>query len=142
MEAVQTQRKDFGFSINTATGRVTLEDFTLDSDGSDTGKNGITITRFQRGVISRVEVKDQDNHGIEFLKGNLSTFRDLQCNTNGGDGFKVNASDNNCNACVFSNIECTGNTGWGFNLESGDDNWLYGVTCQGNTGGGLICNDY
>ena len=130
-----------GITINTATGRILLEDFTFDSDGSDAGKNGITITRFQRGVVSRVEVKNQSNHGIEFLKGNLSSFRDIQCSSNGGDGFKVNASDNNCNACVFSNIDCSSNTGWGFNLNSGDDNWLFGIIAQSN-GNGIRINDY
>lgn len=130
-----------GITINTSTGRVLLEDFTFDSDGSDAGKNGITITEFRRGVISRVAVLNQSNHGIEFLKGNLSSFRDLQLVTNGGDGIKVNASDTNCNACVFSNIDGTSNTGWGFNLNAGNENWCIGITCQTN-GNGIRINGY
>lgn len=138
---IEKQADIVGITINTSTGRVLLEDFTLDSDGSDSGKNGITITEFRRGVISRVEVRDQSNHGIEFLKGNLSAFRDLQLISNGGDGLKVNASDVNCNACIFSNIDASSNTGWGFNIEDGNENWCIGITCQSN-GNGIRVNGY
>ena len=129
-----------GITINTNE-YVLLEHFTLNA-GTNT-QNGITITEWARGIMNDIAVKSQGSHGVEFIKGNLSTFRDCIFTSNSGDGFKVNGTHDgpNTNACVFQNLDCRSNTGWGFNLENGRANYGVGISCQNNTGGGIRLND-
>ena len=125
-----------------AAATVALENFSVDTDDDVTDtSNGITITKFSRSLVANVRVSDNGGHGIEFIEGNLSTFRDIISINNDGDGFKVNgASPPNANACSFDNLDLRGNAGWGFNVESGRSN--YGnVTTYDNTTGGVRLND-
>jgi len=138
---IEKQSDVDGIVINTATAKPVLRDFTLDSDGSDAGKMGIQITEWRRGELHNIAVLNQSSNGIVFYKGNCSTFSDIMVNDNGNDGFKVAATDINCNACVFKNIDGWTNGNHGFYMNHGNENWLFGITMQGNTCDGVRFDD-
>ena len=122
-------------------GHVVLKRFTLDSAGGVDAKDGIRIVDFADGIVDDITVINQGDDGIEFQKGNNSSFSNLYLSFNDGDGILIDASDINTNACVFSNIDAIQNGAIGFNLKEGHENWCVGICTQYNTGDGVYLGD-
>ncbi len=116
-------------------GEGSLRNFTLDSDGSDSGKVGISYTNGARTYTDNVEVINQDSHGFDFKKGNLAVFGFIKAKSNGGNGFYCDGVDADTNAGKISFLEATGNTLDGLRLDgSWAQSWKINyAVCQSNS---------
>lgn len=139
-----------GIKIGHATtgvgGENRYENFTVDSFGGTDAASGIEIFWGNNAVFRNLLVTNQGNHGIRFMNGFVTTFDNITCTLNDGDGFKVEGQTGletttfDCNSNTFINIHCLSNGGIGFNLEKGDSNFGMGIVCEQNTGKGLRIN--
>ena len=119
----------------------TLRDFSVIGSGTDTTQ-GIKLTQCGRSKLSRVAVLENGGAGIEINNGNLTSFQDIYCIGNGGDGFLVNgASTPDTNALVLSNIDSRANGGAGINFDNGWNIMGAGLSAQQNSGAGVRLNN-
>jgi hypothetical protein len=122
--------------------RPTLENFTLDRAGADSGVGIRVIKAANHAVYRRIIVTGQGSHGIEVRESNLADFTDVASIANGGDGIRLKgASTPDVNACTLSNIDVRENAGWGVNFDDAWANFAVGITSQSNRAGGVRLNN-
>ena len=125
----------------TMSSKVLIEDIAFTQvDGTDA--SGIDLQAAGRSTLSRVTVDGFAGNGINAVNGNLSSYTDIICLSNGGDGFKmVGLATPDINCASLRNIDSRGNGGIGINLDSAWNVMGFGLVAQSNTGYGVVVNN-
>lgn len=139
-------KKTANFVGITVTGSCSLRNFTLDRTGADSSA-GITIRDQARCDFRDLYIKNQGSHGLWPQQTSLSSFYNLICESNAGDGVRLDATvvplgpNSYVNANQFINIDTRGNTGNGWNMVQAYSNFGASIISQGNTGRGIRLDD-
>jgi len=129
------------------------ENFIIEGDNgtADTTSHGI-VHESSRGHWKNVVSTKHRGDGFKFVFGNNSSFMDITCLSNKGNGFNVDGTgyvtptgvsrQNDANASSFLNIDTRTNTlsGVRTGANSTFSNFFYNVTSQGNSSYGIEIN--
>lgn len=127
-----------GIEVTNSAG-VTLRDFCIMGDTSNGGK-GLVLTQCGRSSIMRFSSVEHGTDGIEYINGNLTTFRDVFVLNNVGRGLHINGlATPDTNASYYSNIDARGNGTFGVDLDNG---WnIFGTFATQANGTGIRVNN-
>lgn len=131
---------NYGTTVSLSS-KVLIEDIAFQQVGGTDAK-GIDLIQAGRSTLSRVTVDGFAGDGIVAVNGNLSSYTDIICLNNGGDGFKLAGlptPDINC--ASIRNIDSRGNAGVGINLDAAWNVMGFGLVAQSNGGYGVVVNN-